>query len=660
MLSLVQVLLDLEPEQAPPPQQPPLLSATAEAAPRSDAKAEGPLSAPTVETQQAAPPPLMTHQLPAETSTDYFSRMEALISTLASGEDLEGGFQAGAVDVQFPGSNIDDIIERSRRLGAAVGSLGAASSAASGSTLGSPQDTDRHFLDWATGINLGEAAASQRESPAQPADTPGGAHAALEAWRARFGLEEGAVAASEQLPAWEHARFSDEALPDLPDFPTGLLPGDLWAGYNSDDAVVIGQSGQGSIASIENGQWSAGSSADEEDIDALVKRFRASYARIEGLPDLVSADSSSDTPLPDSEPSSAARQKAAESSVLGDAAGMHWGRGEVLPESSGNNRHSHVPADSSAAPAEGAAAQFSEMALSVHSGGSRYDLGGGQAEPSAESSSLRAEAQSDAGFPGLAASQEVAACHDHQPPSTAGLQGAEPTVEVSSNSEVSIKASAAADGPDTIAHPQQSAACQEASGWNTGEQDQSDGAAFALEQNERCYLLGEEVEGTWGNHSRLADSAYTLQEAVQALSKGSALALFSPDSSPVLDRIRASRGVASHEPDQALASPAAAALHDAAMTKLVELPEPACSAPDILPGDEGERDSEGSGCPVLQSASSTQGPRSKAEGDAEVVAPPAAEQVLCREGESHLYALLCAAVVSAVDLNMQQSGSRLR
>ena len=652
MLSLVQVLLDLEPEQAPPPQQPPQQSATAEAAPRSDTKAEGPLSAPTEETQQAAPPPLMTHQLPAETSTEYFSRMEALIGTLASGKDLEGGFPAGAVDVQFPGSIINDIIERSRRLGAAVGSLGAASSATSGSTLGSPQDTDRHFLDWATGINLGEAAASQRESPAQPADTPGGAHAVLEAWRARFGLEEGAVAASEQLPAWEHARFSDEALPDLPDFPTGLLPGDLWAGYNSDDAVVIGQSGQGSIASIGNGQGSAGSSADEEDIEALVKRFRASYARIEGLPDLVSADSSSDTPLPDSEPSSAARQKAAESSVLGDAAGMHWGRGEALPDSSGNMRHSPEPADSSAAPAEGAAAQFSEMALSVHSGGSRYDLGGGQAEPPAESSSLRAETQSDAAFPGLAASQEDAACHDHRPPSTAGLQGAEPTVEVSSYS----------DDPDTIARLEQSAACQEASGWNTGEQNQSDGAAFASEQatNERSDLPGEEVEGTWGHHSRLADSAYTLQEAVQALSKGSALALFSPDSSPVLDRIRASRGVASHEPDQALASPAAAALPDATMTKLVELPEPACSAPEIVPGDEGERDSEGSGCPVSQSASSTQGPRSKAEDDAENVAPPAAEQVLCREGESLLYALVCAAVVSAVDLNMQQSGSRLR
>ena len=68
----------------------------------------------------------------------------------------------------------------------------------------------------------------------------------------------------------------------------------------------------------------------------------------------------------------------------------------------------------------------------------------------------------------------------------------------------------------------------------------------------------EEHEETPGDRSGLTDSAYTLRQAVHALSKDSAMALFAPDAVVRADRIKAARGVASPEPDQAPATPAAA------------------------------------------------------------------------------------------------------
>ncbi len=143
---------------------------------------------------------------------------------------------------------VDDIIARSRRLGAAVGSLGAASP---GSLESSPE-LSGHLLNWATRGGLTSPVwstqAGQSESPQQP----GAERSALEDWRARFGMEEGGV----EVSPWETGNLDDVALRDWPGVLNGRQLDDFWAGNDGDDAVVIGPSGHGSLL---NGQASAGS-----------------------------------------------------------------------------------------------------------------------------------------------------------------------------------------------------------------------------------------------------------------------------------------------------------------------------------------------------------------------------------------------------------------
>lgn len=89
--------------------------------------------------------------------------------------------------------------------------------------------------------------------------------------------------------------------------------------------------------------------------------------------------------------------------------------------------------------------------------------------------------------------------------------------------------------------------------WGRASSGHGRGGDQAEVEDER---LDEEEEGTPGDRGGLADSAYTLRQAVHALSKGSAMALFAPDAVVRPDRIKAARGVASPQPDQAPAGSA--------------------------------------------------------------------------------------------------------
>ena len=268
------MLLDLEPDQAPPTQlqqQPTRRSVSAKQLVHSSAPAENPLSGPASDLRAAALPS-HTRQQPAETSLEYFSRMEALASApplstapvTAPGPSSpvdEDAIHAAVDDLMVAGTHVqlmgdsaddimgvDDNIARSRRLGAAVGSLGAASP---GSLESSPELTGR-LLDWATRGGLTSPVwspqAGQSESPQQP----GAERSALEDWRARFGMEEAGAEAS----PWETGHLDDVALRDWPGTLNGYQLDDFWAGNDGDDAVVIGPSGHGSLL---NGQASAGS-----------------------------------------------------------------------------------------------------------------------------------------------------------------------------------------------------------------------------------------------------------------------------------------------------------------------------------------------------------------------------------------------------------------
>jgi hypothetical protein len=627
-----QVLLDLNPDQAPPPHQPPQASAAVSATFHSNAKTDGPVSVPAVEPEEATLPP-RTHQLPAETSTEYFSRMEALLSDLAPGLAQDSSFPAAAGIMQLPGSDIEDIIARSHRLGAVVGSLGVANTGASGSTQDSPE-LDDQFLDWATGLDLTkpawEATASHRESPPQPSDSPEDARFALEDWCARFGSDEDAVAASWQLPAWEHARFDDEAYPAST---SGLLPGDLWACHDSDDSVLIHQSGQASLASLGNGQVSGGRYADEEDIDALVERFRQSYAQLQGLSDSDSGDGSSDAALPDSlhggKSGFTAQHDAAERSVAGNA-GERLGMFDPLQDGGCVPLNSTSPAGSSTGAAEETAAELSETAAPLQGRFGDRGMGPGQIAATAEDSMMWAGDEPCALLPGSAASAELTAGQNGQLLSLAGAQDAEPGSESGSSFAGSSGLAAAADTPATAASLEQPALHQEPAREAAEQGDHGNALASQQAGSENFDVHGEEQEGTWGDRCRLADSAYTLQEAVHSLSKGSALALFA---SPGSDRIKAARGVASAKPVQALASAAAAPLPDSAMTKLADLPVSAGAAAAAGADSNGEAGSDtwGGRHQSLETVSSPNGEHSPEE---ENIADVAAERSHSQDGGS--------------------------
>lgn len=612
----LQVLLDLNPDQAPPPHQPPQASAAVSATSHSNAKTDGPVSVPAVEPEEATLPP-PTHQLPAETSTEYFSRMEALLSGLAPDLSQDSSFPAAASITQLPGSDIDDIIARSRRLGAVVGSLGVANTGTSGSTQDSPE-LDDQFLDWATGLDLTkpawEATASHRESPPQPSDSPEDARFALEDWRARFGSDEDGAAASWQLPAWEHARFDDEAFPAST---SGLLPGDLWACHDSDDSVLIHQSGQGSLASLGNGQESGGSSSDEEDIDALVERFRQSYAHLQGVSHTDPGDGSSDAALPDSlhggKSGFTAQHDAAERSVAGNT-GERLGMSDPLQDGGCVPLNSTSPAGSSMGAAEEAAAELSETAAPLQGSFGDRGMGTGQVAATAEDSMMWAGDEPCTLLPSSAASAELTAGHNGQLLSLAGARDAEPGSESGSSFAGSSGLAAAADTPATAASLEQPALHQEPAGVAAEEGDHGDALASQQAGTENFDVHGEEQEGTWGDRCRLADSAYTLREAVHSLSKGSALALFA---SPGSDRIKAARGVASAKPDQAPASAAVAPLPDSAMTKLADLPVSAGAAAGADSNGEAGRDNWGGGHQSLETVSSPNGEENIADVAAE-------------------------------------------
>lgn len=264
------MLLDLEPDEAPPTQLHKPTQHSAPASPplnSSSAPPESLLSSPA-----EAALPAHTRQQTAETSLEYFSRMEALVSAphLATPPMAAPGAgspadvditvtqddepTAASTHVQLIGDDADDIIEaddiiaRSFRLGAAVGTLGFASS----DSFESSPELSGHLLDWATGGDLTlpvwTPQAGQSESPQQL----GAERLALEAWRAGFGLEEGGAEAS----PWETGCPDDVALRDWPAILNGCQLDHFWAGHDSDDAVIIGPSGQGSLV---DGQTSPGS-----------------------------------------------------------------------------------------------------------------------------------------------------------------------------------------------------------------------------------------------------------------------------------------------------------------------------------------------------------------------------------------------------------------
>ncbi|CAL8461957.1 g1488 [Coccomyxa elongata] len=540
----VKVLLDLEPDEAPPTQlhQPTQHSASANPPLNSSsAPPESLLSGPA-----EAALPAHARQQPAESSLEYFSRMEALVSaphpatspmaapgasstaeeevTLTRDDDPT----MASTHVQLTGDNADDIIEaddiiaRSRRLGAAVGTLGFASS----DSFKSSPELSGHLLDWATGGDLTlpvwTPQAGQSESPQQP----GAGRSALDAWRAGFGAEEG----GEEASPWETGCSDDVALRDWPAILNGRQLDQFWAGHDSDDVMVIGPSGQSSLV---DGQASAGS--DEDDIDALVERFRLSYSRLPGMSDSNSAGSSI------------------------EALGPH------LPRS-------HPPQHGGLSTATGIACELQRSASLVRlSGSPAVSLPDHAAKEQVESPrSEEAQREGDlaetqaALSAGIYASGEETeagtfevrlppAMFEHRQGPDHGLANEAPVIAPASGE-------ACAPGPMNAGLEEGAVLPEPGEGaiaaWECASKDES---AEDQAQNKHDAFEGEE-EGTPENRGGLADSAYTLRQAVHALSKGSAMVLFAPDAVVRADRIKAACGIASPQPEQALDISAAAGI----------------------------------------------------------------------------------------------------
>ncbi|BDA41322.1 hypothetical protein COCOBI_02-1020 [Coccomyxa sp. Obi] len=557
----VKVLLDLEPDQAPPTQlqQPP--RPTASAVPplhSSSAPPENPLSGPALDPQEAAVPS-HTRQQPAETSLEYFSRMEALVSaphltpapvgapgasspveeevTLTQDDDLMAASMGDNADDII---EVHDIIARSRRLGAAVGSLGVASS---GSLESSPE-LSGHLLDWAAGGDLTSPVWTQQAGLSESPQRAGAERLALEAWRARFGSEEGGAEASPR----ETGRSDDVTLRDWCGVLNGRQLDQFWAGHDSDDAVVIGPSGQGSLVSLVNGQASADS--DEDDIDALVERFRLSYSRLPAMSNSDSAGSSSDAPEPHSPRSHPAQQGAdALSTVTGIACELQ-ASASLLPLSGAPPLNSPDRAGGTMGSAVRAAKELADVHRSEDAE-EDGELAQTQAALSAETMASGAGIEAGACEESFAGRVWPPANNFERRPGSE--HGSADVASVIAAATGEVCASSPAAGLEEGAVP-----CEPGEGliavWECASGDER--ARDEAEGDDERFE--EEEEGTPGDRGGLADSAYTLRQAVHTLSMGSAMALFAPDAVVRADRIKAARGVASSEPDQAPATPAAA------------------------------------------------------------------------------------------------------
>ncbi len=277
--------------------------------------------------------------------------------------------------------------------------------------------------------------------------------------------------------------------------------------------------------------------ADEEDIDALVERFRLSYSRLPGMSNSTSAGSSIEALEPHLQRSHPAQHGAsALSTATGTACELQRSASLVrLGGSPPVNLPDH-------------AAKEQVESLRSEEAQREGDLSETQAALSAGTYAFGEKTKA-----GTSELRPLPAMFQHRQGSYHSLANAAPLTAPASG-EACAAGSTTAGLEDGAVLPQPGEGAIAA--WECASRDES---AEDQAQNEDDAFEGEE-EGTPGDRSGLADSAYTLRQAVHSLSKGSAMALFAPDAVVRADRIKAARGVASPQPEQALDISAAAGI----------------------------------------------------------------------------------------------------